>query len=160
MNAEKITIRKAYEHDCEEMLNLIKELAVYEKAGDQVELTVEQLKNDGFGSQPLYESFVALNHDELIGMALYYYKYSTWKGRCLFLEDLVVKEQHRKLGIGSLLFQQVINKSKEEGVKRMEWQVLDWNDPAIEFYNKYQAELDPEWLNGRFYEADIQKLGH
>ncbi len=159
MNTSKIQIRKAYEHDCEEILNLIKELASYEKAEDQVELTLNQLKIDGFGSNPLYNVQLAENENEILGIALYYYKYSTWKGRCLYLEDLVIKEKYRRQGIGSLLFQAVINISKKENVKRMEWQVLDWNTPAIEFYKKYDADLETEWLNGKFYESDIRKLG-
>lgn len=159
MNPDNIKIRKAYEQDCEEILNLIKELAEYEKAADQVELTLEQLIEDGFGSNPIYESYVAEHEGKIIGIALYYYKYSTWKGRCLYLEDIVIRENYRRLGIGSKLFQAVINVSKKQNVKRMEWQVLDWNTPAIDFYKTYGAELDPEWLNGRLYEADIQKLG-
>jgi len=159
MNTDNINIRKAYEHDCEEILQLIIELAVYEKAADQVELTLEQLKRDGFGANPLFQAQVAEIDNKIIGIALYYYKYSTWKGKCLFLEDLVIKEQYRRFGIGSKLFQKIINISKNEGVKRMEWQVLDWNSPAIKFYKKYNAELETEWLNGRLYETDLKKLG-
>jgi len=91
-------------------------------------------------------------------MAFYYYKYSTWKGSCLYLEDLVVREAFRKEGVGSKLFEAIIRVAKLKKVKRMEWQVLDWNEPAINFYNKYNAELDPEWINGRFYEKDLEGM--
>lgn len=150
-----IEIRDARIEDCGSLVDLITELAIYEKAENEVEITLAQLERDGFGEKPLFHVIVAENEAEIIGMAFYYYKYSTWKGSCLFLEDLVVREVFRKEGVGSKLFEAVIRVAKLKKVKRMEWQVLDWNEPAINFYKKYDAELDPEWINGRFYEKDL-----
>ncbi len=154
----KPQIRKAAPKDMQAVVELITELAVYEKAPEQVEITAERLIKDGFGEHPQFYILLVELDAEIIGMAFYYYKYSTWKGRCLYLEDLVVKEEHRKSGVGSLLFEEVIRVAKHEKVKRMEWQVLDWNEPAIKFYNKYNAELDPEWMNGRFYYPELQRF--
>lgn len=154
----EIVIRNAVKEDCSALLSLITELAEYEKAVHEVEIQTSQLQVDGFGENPLFHVIVAVKDKTIIGMAFYYYKYSTWKGRCLFLEDLVVREAFRKEGVGGLLFEAVIEVAKSENVKRMEWQVLDWNDPAINFYKKYNAELDPEWINGRFYERDLARL--
>lgn len=151
-------VRKARKDDVPEMLALIKELAVYEKAEHEVEVTVEELLRDGFGTNPLYHSFVALANERIIGLALYYFKYSTWKGRCLYLEDLVVNMEYRKKGVGSALFLAVAQVAKTKQVKRMEWQVLDWNKSAIAFYRKHKAELDAEWINGRLRYAQLQKL--
>ncbi|MFK7757180.1 MAG: N-acetyltransferase family protein [Flavobacteriales bacterium] len=154
----KVIIRPAVIGDCEALVLLITELAIYEKAEREVEITAAQLRKDGFGSQPQFQVIVAELDGQIIGMAFYYYKYSTWKGRCLYLEDLVVKEACRKSGVGSELFEAVIKVATREKVKRMEWQVLDWNEPAIKFYRKYEAELDEEWMNGRFYEKDLLKF--
>ncbi len=141
------------------VLALIKELAEYEKAPNEVEVDVQTLENDGFGPEKIFDCFVAeLNH-EVVGFALYYTKYSTWKGKCLFLEDFVVRETLRGQGIGKLLFEEVIKVAKERQVKRMEWQVLDWNEPAINFYKKYSANLDPEWLNGKLVFNQLQNFG-
>lgn len=153
----KIEIRTAVREDCEALVRLINELAIYEKAESEVEITADQLKKDGFGSDPQFFVLVAEQNTEIIGMAFYYYKYSTWKGRCLYLEDLIVKEECRRSGAGSMLFERVISVATREKVKRMEWQVLNWNVPAIEFYKKYNAELDDEWINGKFYEKDLLK---
>lgn len=158
MNLENLTIRKAYKQDCEEMIQLIKELAVYEKAGDQVEVTAEQLKMDGFSASPKFHVIVAEYEQEIIGISFYYFKYSTWKGECLYLEDLVVKQSQRRKGIGKLLFEETIKEAHRAKVKRMEWQVLDWNEPAINFYKKYPTELDEEWINCRFYEKNLDLL--
>ncbi|HCY46448.1 MAG TPA: GNAT family N-acetyltransferase [Flavobacteriales bacterium] len=153
-----IEIREARVEDCDSMVDLITELAIYEKAEKEMEMTAVQLERDGFGENPLFHVIVAEKEAEIIGMAFYYYKYSTWKGSCLYLEDLVVREASRKDGVGSKLFEAVIRVAKLKKVKRMEWQVLDWNEPAINFYNKYNAELDPEWINGRFYEKDLEGM--
>ena len=153
-----IEIREARVEDCDSMVDLITELAIYEKAEKEMEMTAVQLERDGFGENPLFHVIVAEKEAEIIGMAFYYYKYSTWKGSCLYLEDLVVGEASRKDGVGSKLFEAVIRVAKLKKVKRMEWQVLDWNEPAINFYNKYNAELDPEWINGRFYEKDLEGM--
>lgn len=153
-----IEIREARLEDCDSMVDLITELAIYEKAEKEMEMTAVQLERDGFGENPLFHVIVAEKEAEIIGLAFYYYKYSTWKGSCLYLEDLVVREASRKEGVGSKLFEAVIRVAKLKKVKRMEWQVLDWNEPAINFYNKYNAELDPEWINGRFYEKDLEGM--
>ncbi|MEJ6797057.1 MAG: GNAT family N-acetyltransferase [Flavobacteriales bacterium] len=153
-----IEIREARVEDCDSMVDLITELAIYEKAEKEMEITAVQLERDGFGQNPLFHAVVAEKEAEIIGMAFYYYKYSTWKGSCLYLEDLVVREACRKEGVGSKLFEAIIRVAKLKKVKRMEWQVLDWNEPAINFYNKYNAELDPEWINGRFYEKDLEGM--
>lgn len=151
-----IEIRIGRKEDIPGTLALIKELAKYERAENEVEVTESELLNDGFGSSPAYGLFVASRNDEIIGIALYYHKYSTWKGRCIFLEDLVVKEAERQHGIGKLLFDEVVRVAKESHARRLEWQVLDWNEPAIKFYQKLGATLDPEWLNGKLVYASIQ----
>lgn len=137
-------------------MQLIKELAIYEKAEQEVSLTVEQLEKDGFGDNPIYDLFVAEDDSGVIGIALFYEKYSTWKGRCIYLEDLIVTESKRGIGAGKALFEAVMAEAKKRGSRRMEWQVLDWNQPAIEFYKRYGAALDPEWINGRFKYEDLQ----
>lgn len=145
-----ITIRKATQNDVKHILGLIQELAVYEKAPDEVVTTEEILLRDGFGENPLFYCYVAETEDRKIpGMALYYIKYSTWKGPCVFLEDIIVSQSERRSGIGKMLFERVMQDAKERGALRMEWQVLDWNEPAIQFYEKYQPEVLREWLNYR-----------
>lgn len=151
-----IVIREGKKEDVPALLHLIKELAVYEKAPNEVEVTEQELLKDGFGEHPIYHLIVAEKGSEVIGIALYYYKYSTWKGRCLYLEDFVVAENHRKKGVGTRLFKAVRAVAKREKVKRMEWQVLEWNEPAIEFYKKEAADLDAEWLNGRLVYDQLQ----
>jgi GNAT superfamily N-acetyltransferase len=145
----EITIRKATKNDLPEVLNLIKELALFERQPQEVTITLEQLEQDGFGEHPLYWIILAENNGEIVGMSFYYIRYSTWKGRCLYLEDLVVKEAYKQKGIGSLLFKATLDAAKVMNAKLMTWQVLDWNEPAIEFYKKFNAELDEEWLNGK-----------
>lgn len=152
------TIRKGAENDVVGVFALIKELALYEKAPEQVTLTLDELKADGFGPNPIYDLFVAEMGNELVGIALYYEKYSTWTGRCTFLEDIIVTESKRGMGIGHALFQAVIGAAKERNSARIEWQVLDWNEPAINFYKKYDAALDPEWLNGKLTRKQIQEF--
>lgn len=145
-----ITIRRANSGDVKHVLNLIKELAVYEKAPDEVVVTEDILLRDGFGPNPLFHCYVAETADGKIpGMALYYIKYSTWKGPCVFLEDIVVSQTERRSGIGKMLFEQVMKDARDRGALRMEWQVLDWNKPALRFYEKYQPEVLKEWLNYR-----------
>ncbi len=132
------------------VLALISELAVYEHAANEVNITVEQLEKDGFGECSFFRCFVAEDGNEIVGMALYYYRYSTWKGKTIYLEDLVVKQDRRRQGIGARLFETLAKEAKNIGAKRMEWQVLDWNEPAINFYKKYGAILDKEWVNCKF----------
>ncbi|MCA0431074.1 MAG: GNAT family N-acetyltransferase [Bacteroidetes bacterium] len=153
-----IKIRKGTEKDIEAALNLIKELALYEKAPNEVSVTIEQMKNWGFGSNKIFDFFVLEKNAVVIGLALYYFKYSTWKGKCLFLEDIIITENERKNGYGKLLFNEVAKVAKNENVERMEWQVLNWNEPAIKFYKKYNATLDDEWLNGKLVKIDLQNF--
>jgi GNAT superfamily N-acetyltransferase len=145
-----VTIRRATARDVKHIMQLIRELADYEKAPEEVVTTEEILLRDGFGAHPLFHCFVAETADGRIpGMALYYIKYSTWKGPCVFLEDIVVSQAERRNGIGKLLFERVMQETRDRGALRMEWQVLDWNEPAIKFYEKYQPEVLKEWLNYR-----------
>ena len=149
-------VRKGNKADLPAVLALIKELAVYEKAPLEVTLTLEELERDGFGEKPVYSLFVAESRGEIIGMALYYLKYSTWKGTCIFLEDIIVKEQYRGYKVGLKLFEAIVRVSKEMNVPRMEWQVLDWNEPAINFYKKFNSYLDDGWINCKLVHAQIQ----
>ena len=151
-----IKIRKGTEADLEQVLDLVKELATYEKAPDEVEVTVDEMRNWGFGKDKVFEFFVAEHQNKIIGIALYYYKYSTWKGKCLFLEDIVITEAYRRYGLGTKLFNEVASVAKKQKVRRMEWQVLDWNEPAINFYKKYNAHLDGEWINGKLTYQQLQ----
>ena len=144
--------------DSSRVFDLIKELAVFEEARDEVELTVEKLREDAFGSNRIVEIYVAEVGDEIAGAALIYEKYSTWKGRSIHLEDLIVREEYRGEGIGSELFEFIIRLSKERGYGRMEWQVLDWNEKAIAFYEKYNAIFLEEWLDCRLTSTQIQKF--
>lgn len=143
----KTTIRQAVITDCPRMLELIKELAVFEKAPNEVTVSLSEFEDAGFGSNPVWGAFVAEIDHEIVGISLYYTRYSTWKGRRLYLEDLIVTESMRGLGIGKLLFDKTLAYGKQCGFHGMVWQVLDWNEPAIKFYEKYKADFDPEWIN-------------
>jgi GNAT superfamily N-acetyltransferase len=143
-----IVIKFASVEDCPAMLDLIKELAIYEKAPDEVTVTLDEFVDAGFGKNPVWKAFIAVLDDKIVGMSLFYERYSTWKGRRLYLEDLVVTENLRKAGIGKLLFDATISFAKEKKYHGMVWQVLDWNEPAINFYKKYNAEFGADWLNG------------
>ncbi len=143
-----ISIRKAEKKDCSRVLELIQELADYEKAPDEVTVSLEHFEESGFGPNPVWWAFVAEFDGKVEGFALYYIRYSTWKGQCLYLEDFLVTQQLRGKGAGTLLFDRIIQETKEKGYSRLVWQVLDWNEPAINFYKKYNAKLDPEWING------------
>jgi GNAT superfamily N-acetyltransferase len=145
-----IEIRNAISGDEKAIFGLIKELAFYEKAPEQVTNSAEQLRIDLFQDK-ICEAIVATKNDLIIGFALYYTSYSTWKGRCLYLEDFYVQEKHRKCGAGGFLFDKVVEIAKEQGVKRMDWQVLEWNQLALDFYKKRNASLDSEWVNGRLF---------
>jgi GNAT superfamily N-acetyltransferase len=151
-------IREGKKEDIPALFSLIKELALYEKAPEQVTLTLKELEEDGFGGNPIYGLFVAEIGNQIVGIALYYEKYSTWTGRCIFLEDIIVTENERGKGIGHELFEAVISVAKKRNSARMEWQVLDWNEPAINFYKKYDATLDGEWLNGKLTREQIQEF--
>ena len=135
---------------------LIVELAEYEKAPQEVTNTVEDMHWDGFGENPIFKFFVAESEEDgIVGIALYYMAYSTWKGKMLFLEDLIVTERYRRSGIGKMLFDAVAREAKEVGAKRFRWQVLEWNEPAIAFYKKIGASLDGEWINCNMTEEQI-----
>lgn len=142
-----IVIRKAVEEDCSPMLDLIRELADYEKALHEVTLTLEQFTEDGFGKSPVWGAFVAECNGEILGMSLYYDRYSTWKGRRLYLEDLVVTEKWRGKQIGKRLFEATMEFGKLSQYSGMVFQVLNWNEPAINFYKKYSPKFDNEWFN-------------
>ena len=146
----KVDIRPAKEADVDAIFSLIQELAANELAPEQVTNTPENLSADWFDKH-LCEAIVAEKDNRIVGFALYYTSYSTWKGACLYLEDFYVVESERQHGIGQLLFDQVVNTARERKVQRMDWQVLTWNEPAIRFYEKQKAILDPEWLNGRLF---------
>lgn len=142
-----ILIRKAQRADCARMMELIHELAVYEKAPDEVTVSLNHFEESGFGPNPVWWAFVAEVQGVVIGMALYYVRYSTWKGQRMYLEDILVTEDMRGQKIGSLLFDALIVEAKEKGFNGMNWQVLEWNEPAINFYKKYNANFDAEWVN-------------
>ena len=141
-------IRRALKEDCGRLLELVKELALYERAPEQVTVSLEEFEQAGFSEKPVWWAFVAEEDGYITGFALYYIRYSTWKGCRMYLEDILVTEEHRGKGIGKLLFDQLIVEAKERNLHGIVWQVLEWNEPAINFYKKYEAEMDPEWVNG------------
>ena len=151
-----VIIRKGKKEDLAQVLALIKELAHYENAPDAVTNTIEDMENDGFGSRPVYELIVAEHVGNIVGIAIFFIKYSTWKGKGIYLDDIIVTENFRGKGIGKKLFEAVIKFSKDYSAKGLWWQVLEWNEPAINFYNKYNAELDGEWINGKLNEEQLQ----
>jgi GNAT superfamily N-acetyltransferase len=138
-------IRKGTPKDMVAVLTLIKELAVFEKEPEAVVLTLDDLIRDGFSENPLFHTFVAEEKGEIIGIALYYYRFSTWKGKTIHLEDLIVNEKHRGTGAGLALYTEIIKQGKKDKVKRIEWNVLDWNELAIEFYQKSGAKVLDDW---------------
>ncbi len=142
-----VTIRWANKNDIPAMMSLIKELALFEKAPNEVINTEERMLHEGFGENPLFKAFVAEHNHSVIGLSIFYYRYSTWKGKCLYLEDLIVTEARRGEGIGKQLFEKTKEFALKDGCTKMNWQVLDWNTPAIEFYKKYGSVFEDEWLN-------------
>ena len=140
-------IRPGKKSDIPQVFDLIKELAEYEKALDKVSNTVEKLEEDGFGPNPVYELFVAEIENKIVGIALTYYRFSTWRGKVMYLEDLIVKEHMRRKGIGKKLFDKVLDHAKVTRCVGLSLQVLDWNDLGINFYKKYNMEFDDEWIN-------------
>lgn len=148
MTDQKIIIRKARREDCPRMLELVKELAVYERAPDEVTVTPEHFTESGFGANPVWWAFVAEVDGVIAGFALYYVRFSTWKGQRMYLEDFVVTDACRGKGIGKLLFDRLIEEAKAKKFNAIVWQVLKWNEPAINFYKKYNAAFDGEWYNG------------
>ena len=151
-----LDIRYAVESDCERMLELIHELAVYEKAPDEVTVTLAQFIDAGFGDNPVWKAIVAEIDGIVEGFALFYIRYSTWKGCRLYLEDFIVTEKLRGQGIGKILFEETVKYAKDNKFSGMVWQVLDWNQPAINFYNKYQAGIETGWLNASLSKEQIQ----
>lgn len=173
----EITIRKAEARDVPQMLELVKELAVFEKEPDAVTVTEEHMRDAGFGPDPVWWGWVAVRSDDqkirrsenendaaasslrtIVGIAICYERYSTWKGRAGYLEDIVVTEQARGHGIGERLFKACAAEAVERNYHHMTWQVLDWNEGAIRFYKRLGAELDGEWVNGRLYKEELRKM--
>lgn len=156
-----VNIREGRKEDLPQVLELVKELAAYEKALHQVDNTVAQMERDGFGPKPVFGFFVAEKEDLIVGISLYYYRYSTWKGKRVYLEDIVVKEAERGTGIGKKLFERTMLFTLDAGSSGLVWQVLDWNEPAINFYKKYNASFDHEWVNCGLEADQIREmLGH
>lgn len=151
-------VRKGHREDMPAVLELIKELAVFENEPDAVVVTVEELERDGFGPTPLFSTFVAEENGEIIGMALFYYRYSTWKGKTIHLEDLIVTQSKRGTGAGSALYKEFMKNAKKEGVRRVEWNVLDWNTHAIEFYERSGAAILESWRTVQMHEEGITKF--
>jgi len=144
---EDIVIRRAVKEDCPRLLELIRELALFEKAPEEVTVTLDHFEKSGFGEQPVWWAFVAELEGEVQAFALYYIRYSTWKGQRMYLEDILVTEKMRGKGIGNLLFNELFKEAKEKQLQGIVWQVLEWNEPAIKFYKKLNASFDGEWIN-------------
>ena len=153
-----VTIRQGKKDDLPQVLELIKELAEYERAAHEVSNTLAMMETDGFGTNPIYGFFVAEEGAIIQGLSLYYYRYSTWKGKRLYLEDIIVTQSQRGKGIGKDLFEVTMKKALDENCTGMMWQVLEWNTPAIEFYKKYNSRLDPEWINCHLEAAQIGEI--
>jgi GNAT superfamily N-acetyltransferase len=153
-----LELRYAKKEDLPEILSLIRELATYERAPHEATISLKDLEEDGFGDRPIFEVILAQEEGKVKGMAFYFYAYSTWKGKCIYLEDIIVRESERGKGYGRILFDAVVMKAKEVGARRLMWQVLDWNEPAIRFYQKYHAVLDPTWVNGKLTEEQIREF--
>ncbi|HOZ84049.1 MAG TPA: GNAT family N-acetyltransferase [Niabella sp.] len=142
-----IDIRRARAADCPKILELVHELAHFERAPNEVTISLEDFTENGFGSNPVWWGFVAECDGQVVAFALYYIRFSTWKGRAMYLEDILVTETMRGKKIGSKLFDRLMEEAREKGLKRICWQVLEWNEPAINFYKKYNTSFDAEWVN-------------
>jgi GNAT superfamily N-acetyltransferase len=153
-----VIIRVALKEDCKRLLELISELAVYEKAPNEVTVSLEEFESAGFGINPVWKAFVAELDGIILGFGLYYVRYSTWKGCRMYLEDLLITENMRGKGLGTMILNRLIEEAKEKKLKGMTWQVLDWNEPAINFYKKYKAEFDSGWINVSLSEDQVDKL--
>ena len=144
----EVTIRRALKQDAQVMMQLVNELALYEKAPQEVTVDFDHFVESGFGNKPVWWAFVAEVDHRVVGFALYYIRYSTWKGQRLYLEDILVNEPFRRKGIGKLLFERLIREAKEKKLSGMVWQVLEWNQPAINFYKTYEGvSFDNQWGN-------------
>lgn len=162
-----MNIRKGNPEDMKSVLGLIQELAIFEKEPEAVVITEDDLIRDGFGEKPLFQVFVAeiesdseesKNGKEIVGIALFYFRYSTWKGKTIHLEDLIVKEKMRGTGLGSALYAEIMKEGKKENVRRIEWNVLDWNTPAVKFYENSGAKILEEWRVVHMDEAGINSF--
>ena len=153
-----MNIRRAKKEDCHRLMELVNELAVYEKAPEEVTVTLQEFEDAGFGEKPVWKAFVAESDGLIVGFAVYYIRYSTWKGNRMYLEDLIVTESMRGKKVGKLLFDRLITEAKELGFNGMTWQVLDWNEPAINFYNKYKANIEAGWLNASLSKEQLLKI--
>lgn len=149
MTNDRMTeLRIATKEDCPRLLELVNELALFEREPQEVTVTLEEFIDAGFGEKPVWKAYVAEADGFIAGFAIYYIRYSTWKGCRMYLEDLIVTEDWRGKGIGKLLFDKMIEEARDLGLNGMTWQVLDWNEPAIGFYKKYEAAIGAGWLNG------------
>ena len=155
---DTINIRKGVASDVPPVRRLIQELASYEKALDKVEITEEQLLTDGFGKEPLFEFLVAVDQTKVVGLSLFYHRYSTWKGKSMYLEDLIVTESHRSQGIGKSLLIETAKLAHESKCTGLYWQVLDWNTPAIEFYKSIGTQFDNEWVNCKLDQQSLKQF--
>ncbi len=144
---DKITLRKAESIDIPLIFSMVKELALFERAPEEVTATLADYEINGFSEKSLFDAFILFENDQLVGFALWYFRFSTWKGKRLYLEDLYVTSEFRSKGYGKLLMEATIEEAKTTNSKGLMWQVLDWNSPAIEFYKKYGARFDSEWIN-------------
>ena len=152
----KTSLRKATKSDLKSVLDLVKELALYEKAPQEVTVTLADYERDF--DQHIFDIIVAEQENEIVGIAFYYMTYSTWKGKMLFLEDFVVKEELRGKGIGKLLFKAYLEEAQKLNVSLAKWQVLDWNEPAINFYEKYNSTIEKEWYNGKIFKNEFKEI--
>jgi GNAT superfamily N-acetyltransferase len=153
-----LNIRVAVKADSPRLMELIHELALFERAPEEVTVTLEEFEDAGFGTKPVWKAFVAEADGMIVAFALYYVRYSTWKGNRLYLEDLIVTEEYRGKGIGKILFDRLFQETRELGFSGMVWQVLDWNEPAINFYRKYEANIEAGWLNASLSREQVANL--
>ena len=152
---EETIIRKGERRDAAAAHALVRELAVYERAPLEHTCTVEQFEEDGFGENSIYSLLVAEHRKEIVGICLFYTAYSTWKGKYIYLDDLMVTKSMRRTGIGEMLLERLFQEAREHGVAKVSWQVLDWNELAINFYKKYPVDFDGEWINCHMYKKDL-----
>ena len=143
----EFSIRKAERKDCSRIMELVRELALFEKAPEQVTVTQQHFEESGFGDNPVWWGYVAEHEGNIVAAAIYYIRYSTWKGQRMYLEDIIVNEAYRGKGIGTMLFEKLIEEAKEKKFTGMMWQALDWNTPALDFYKKFGASFDEGWVN-------------